>query len=77
MGTYSDTVYSEKDAINACWVLVSTAMIFFMQCGFALLEAGSVRPKNTRSTLVKNLFDACFGCVGFWLIGYAFAFGEP
>ena len=40
---YSDVVYTEREAINAVWILVSTAMIFFMQCGFALLECGSVR----------------------------------
>ena len=42
-GPYSNVVYSEREAINAVWVLVSTAMISFMQCGFALLESGSVR----------------------------------
>jgi Amt family ammonium transporter len=51
-------------------------MIFFMQCGFALLECGSVRQKNSTSILIKNLFDACVGCIGFWLVGYAFAFGD-
>jgi len=76
MGAYSDVVYSEREAINAVWVLVSTAMIFFMQCGFALLECGSVRQKNSTSILIKNLFDACVGCIGFWLVGYAFAFGD-
>lgn len=47
-----------------------------MQCGFALLECGSVRAKNSTSILIKNLFDACVGCIGFWLVGYAFAFGD-
>lgn len=75
-GPYSNVVYSEREAINAVWVLVSTAMIFFMQCGFALLECGSVRQKNATSILIKNLFDACVGCIGFWLVGYAFAFGD-
>jgi ammonia channel protein AmtB len=42
-GPYSSVVYSERDAINAVWVLVAAAMIFFMQCGFALVECGSVR----------------------------------
>jgi ammonia channel protein AmtB len=40
---YSNVVYTEREAINAVWVLVSTAMIFFMQCGFTLFECGSVR----------------------------------
>jgi Amt family ammonium transporter len=75
-GPYSNVVYSEREAINAVWVLVSTAMIFFMQAGFALLECGSVRAKNSTSILIKNLFDACVGSIAFWLVGYGFAFGD-
>lgn len=52
-------------------------MIFFMQAGFALVECGSVREKNATSILMKNLFDACAGCVGWWLVGFGFAFGSP
>lgn len=51
-------------------------MVFFMQCGFALLESGSVREKNSTSILIKNIFNICLGSLGFWLIGYAFAFGN-
>lgn len=47
-----------------------------MQCGFALLECGSVREKNSTSILIKNLFNICIGSLGFWVIGYAFAFGK-
>lgn len=56
--------------------MVSAAMIFFMQCGFALLQCGSLRQKNSTYILIENLFNACVGCLGFWLIGYAFAFGD-
>lgn len=73
---YSRVVYSETEATNAVWVLTCAAMVFFMQCGFALLECGSVRAKNSTSILIKNLFNICIGCLGFWLIGYAFAFGK-
>jgi Amt family ammonium transporter len=58
------------------WTLVATAMIFFMQSGFALVEVGSVRHKNSQSILIKNLWDSAMGCIGFWLVGYAFAFGD-
>lgn len=51
-------------------------MIFFMQAGFALVESGSVRAKSSTSVLLKNLFDACAGCVGWWLVGYGFAFSD-
>ena len=52
-------------------------MIFLMQSGFALVECGSVRHKNSRNILIKNLLDACIGANAFWLFGYGFAFGEP
>lgn len=77
LGTsYENEIYKTKDAIEIVWALVSTAMIFFMQSGFALVEVGSVRHKNSQSILIKNLCDSAIGCLGFWLIGYAFAFGD-
>nr|KAG5700295.1 hypothetical protein BaRGS_002641 [Batillaria attramentaria] len=47
-----------------------------MQCGFAFLEAGSVRSKNSTNILIKNLFDSFVAGVAYWLFGYAFAFGD-
>jgi len=47
-----------------------------MQAGFALLEAGSVRAKNTKNILMKNLLDPCIGAVCWWTVGYGFAFGD-
>lgn len=47
-----------------------------MQCGFAMLCAGSVREKNVRNILLKNLLDACGGAIAFWSVGYAFAYGD-
>lgn len=69
-------VYSTKEAVEIVWALVATAMIFFMQSGFALVEVGSVRQKNSQSILIKNLCDSAIGCIGYWLVGYAFAFGD-
>ena len=40
------------------------------------MECGSVRQKSSTSILIKNLFVACICCISFWLVGYAFAFGE-
>ena len=51
-------------------------MIFFMQCGFAMLCAGSVRQKNVKNIMLKNLLDACGGAIGFFSVGYALAFGD-
>jgi Amt family ammonium transporter len=47
-----------------------------MQLGFAMVECGSVRKKNANSVLIKNLFDASVGCIGWWLVGFGFAFGN-
>mmetsp|Transcript_738 Transcript_738/g.1007 ORF Transcript_738/g.1007 Transcript_738/m.1007 type:complete len:483 (-) Transcript_738:200-1648(-) len=57
------------------WVLVCAILVFWMQAGFALLEAGSVRKKNTNNILFKNLMDASIGAICFWLLGYSFAYG--
>ena len=46
------------------------------QCGFALLEAGSVRAKNTKNILLKNVLDACLGGLIWWTIGFPIALGD-
>lgn len=46
-----------------------------MQLGFALLENGLVRPKNSKSILIKNVFDSCVCTITFWLVGFGWAFG--
>ncbi len=62
-------------AIDATWLLITGFLVFFMQAGFAMLEAGSCRTKNVGNILLKNLIDYCFGMIGFWAIGYALMFG--
>jgi len=58
------------------WLLIfASALIFFMQAGFAMLCAGSVRLKNVGNTMLKNLLDACGAALGFFSVGFAFAFG--
>ena len=44
--------------MDTFWLLFTGSLVFFMQCGFALLEAGTVRAKNTKNILLKNLLDA-------------------
>ena len=47
----------------AGWTLQSGYLVFFMQAGFAMLSAGSVRAKNAKNIILLNLLDACFGCL--------------
>jgi len=51
------------------------ALVFFMQAGFAMLCAGSVRRKNTQNTMLKNLLDAAGAAIAYFCFGYGFAFG--
>ena len=57
-------------------LIVSGALIFFMQTGFAMLCAGCVQLKNVQNTMLKNLLDACGSAIAFFLIGYSLAFGS-
>ncbi|MBR2667616.1 MAG: ammonium transporter [Oscillospiraceae bacterium] len=58
------------------WLLLGTALIFWMQAGFAMVEAGFTRAKNAGNILMKNLMDLCIGAIMFTLIGYALMMGE-
>jgi len=56
------------------WLMICGFLVFFMQCGFALLEAGTVRAKNTKNILLKNLLDACIGALIWFSFGYTIAY---
>lgn len=62
-------------SVNTIWVLLGAAMVFFMQAGFAMCEAGFTRSKNTGNILMKNLMDFCIGTPAFWLVGFGIMFG--
>ena len=55
----------------------ASPQVFFMQAGFAMLCAGSVRAKNAKNIILLNILDACFGCCAWYLTGWAFAYGDP
>ena len=65
----------EFSSVNTIWVLLGAAMVFFMQAGFAMCEAGFTRAKNTGNILMKNLMDFCIGTPCFWLVGFGLMFG--
>ncbi|MFO7696352.1 MAG: ammonium transporter [Anaerolineae bacterium] len=62
-------------AVNFVWVLICGFLVFFMQAGFALVEAGFARAKNTVNILTKNFMDFCIGGLAYWAFGFGVMFG--
>ena len=63
-------------SLDTVWMLLAAMLVFFMQPGFALCEAGFTRSKNTANILFKNFVDFMLGSVLFWFIGFGFMFGS-
>ncbi len=63
-------------SIDTVWMLLAAMLVFFMQPGFALCEAGFTRSKNTANILFKNFVDFMIGSVLFWFVGFGFMFGS-
>ena len=70
-----DEVGDLTRGLNTVWVLITAFLVFWMQAGFALVEAGLTRSKNTTNILFKNLIDFVFATLAFWATGYALMFG--
>ncbi len=66
---------ASDEASNTAWVVIASALVFFMQAGFALLESGMSRSKNAVNVMMKNFMDACVGSLVFWLVGFGLMFG--
>ena len=62
-------------SLDTVWMLLAAMLVFFMQPGFALVEAGFTRTKNTANILMKNLLDFMLGSLLFWAIGFGVMFG--
>jgi Amt family ammonium transporter len=62
--------------MDTLWVLLAAFLVFFMQAGFGMVEAGFIRAKNTGNILMKNFLDFGLGCLVFFFVGYAFMFGR-
>ena len=66
---------STELAMNTGWVVLASALVFFMQAGFALLESGMSRAKNAVNVMMKNYMDGCVGGIVYWLVGFGLMFG--
>ncbi len=62
--------------VGVVWFLIGAALVFFMQCGFAMVETGFTRAKNAGNIIMKNLMDFCIGTVVFILLGFGLFLGE-
>ena len=72
-----ESILSEVNgSLFAVWFLIGAALVFWMQAGFAMVEAGFTRAKNTGNIVMKNLMDFCIGTVVFILIGFGLLLGE-
>lgn len=75
MEEYTKLLNEQIFAINTVWVALCAALIFFMEAGFALLEAGFVRAKNAMSIIAKVIIDITFGGIAFFVVGFGIAYG--
>jgi len=62
--------------LDIIWVLVCSVLVFLMQAGFAMLEAGLTRAKNAGNIIMKNIMDYCVGSLVFWAIGFGIMYGR-
>ena len=67
--TYQESSEQRDENLRSFLLVVCGGMIFFMQSGFAMMCAGSVRLKNVQNTMLKNLLDACGAALAFYLVG--------
>jgi Amt family ammonium transporter len=76
MENISDILTDYTYAINTVWVALCAALIFLMEAGFALLEAGFIRSKNAMSIITKVITDIIFGGIAFYIVGFGIAYGN-
>ncbi len=69
------TIHSLASAIDTIWVLLCTALVFIMEGGFAFLEAGFIRSKNSINIVMKVFTDCTVGMLSYWVLGFAIMYG--
>ena len=74
--TYTPAETNLINALNTVWTLVAAALVFGMQAGFVMLEAGFARKRETVNVLIECVLDTAICGISFWAIGYAFMFSE-
>lgn len=70
------TFATHKVLLDTLWVMIAAFLVFWMQAGFAYVESGFTRAKNSNNIMMKNLLDFCMGTVAFFALGFAFMFGD-
>ncbi|MGV1098013.1 ammonium transporter [Thiovibrio sp. JS02] len=71
----AEAISGVQTHLDYVWTLVAAALVFFMQAGFAMVEAGFTRAKNSINIMMKNLMDFAVGSLAFWLVGFGLMFG--
>lgn len=71
-----ETLVGLQIGIDNMWLLIAGFLVMFMQAGFALVEAGFTRSKNTANILMKNLMDFSIGSILYWVIGFTIMYGD-
>ena len=73
----TDSIFTAvTDSVFGVWFLIGAALVFFMQCGFAMVESGFTRAKNAGNIIMKNLMDFCIGAIMFIVLGFGLMMGE-
>ena len=68
------TVLTEQ--LDTLWMLIAAVLVFLMQAGFAMVEAGFTRAKNASNIIMKNLMDFAIGTFLFFIVGFGFMYGD-
>ncbi|MFR9539965.1 MAG: hypothetical protein SNI49_07390, partial [Rikenellaceae bacterium] len=69
------TIAELAASLDTVWMLIAAMLVFIMQAGFALVESGFARSKNTANILMKNVLDFSVGSIMYWFVGYCLMYG--